>query len=164
MGQCFFLSFQPKQKAARPIPSRKENDMLVKGSLEIRKILEETKTIAVVGFSDDLGRGTSYYVLEHMHEAGYRIIPINPNLTEGLREKCYPSLLDIPENIPVDMVNCFHRPEFIPDIARQAIAISAKVLWMQMGIISKEAVKIALDADLKVVQSLCLMKEYNRLL
>ena len=138
--------------------------MLVKDPQEIRKILEETKTIAVVGFSDDPGRGASYYVPEHMYEAGYRIIPINPDLTEGLGEKCYPSLLDIPKTIPVDMVNCFRRPEFIPDIARQAIAIGAKVLWMQMGITSGEAVKIASDAGLKVVQSLCLMKEYNRLL
>ncbi len=138
--------------------------MLVKDPQEIRKILEETKTIAVVGFSDDPGRGASYYVPEHMYKAGYRIIPVNPDLTEGLGEKCYPSLLDIPETIPVDMVNCFRRPEFIPDIARQAIAIGAKVLWMQMGITSGEAVKIASDAGLKVVQSLCLMKEYNRLL
>jgi uncharacterized protein len=138
--------------------------MLVKDPQEIRKILEETKTIAVVGFSDDPGRGASYYVPEHMYEAGYRIIPVNPDLTEGLGEKCYPSLLDIPKTIPVDMVNCFRRPEFIPDIARQAIAIGAKVLWMQMGITSGEAVKIASDASLKVVQSLCLMKEYNRLL
>ncbi len=138
--------------------------MLVKDPQEIRKILEETKTIAVVGFSDDPGRGASYYVPEHMYEAGYRIIPVNPDLTEGLGEKCYPSLLDIPKTIPVDMVNCFRRPEFIPDIARQAIAIGAKVLWMQMGITSGEAVKIASDAGLKVVQNLCLMKEYNRLL
>ena len=62
------------------------------------------------------------------------------------------------------MVNCIRRPEFIPDIARQAVAIGAKVLWMQMGITSAEAVEIASDAGLKVVQSLCLMKEYNRLL
>ena len=85
-------------------------------------------------------------------------------LTEGLEERCYPSLGDIPESISVDMVNCFRRPEFIPDIARQAVAIGAKVLWMQMGITSAEAVEIASDAGLKVVQSLCLMKEYNRLL
>lgn len=138
--------------------------MLVKDPREIRKILEETKIIAVVGFSDDPGRGAAYYVPKHMHEAGYRIIPVNPGLTEGLGERCYPSLGDIPESISVDMVNCFRRPEFIPDIARQAVAIGAKVLWMQMGITSAEAVEIASDAGLKVVQSLCLMKEYNRLL
>ena len=91
--------------------------MLVKDPQEIRKILEETKTIAVVGFSDDPGRGAAYYVPKHMHEAGYRIIPVNPGLTEGLGERCYPSLGDIPESISVDMVNCFRRPEFIPDIA-----------------------------------------------
>lgn len=136
--------------------------MLVNDPEGIKKILEETKTIAVVGFSDDPGKA-GYFVPEHLQGVGYRIIPVNPNLSEGLGEKCYPSLLDIPKDIQVDMVDCFRRAEFIPEIARQAVAIGAKVLWMQKGVTSEEGAKIASDAGLKVVQSLCAMKEHNLL-
>ena len=82
--------------------------MLVNDPEGIKKILEETKTIAVVGFSDDPGKA-GYFVPEHLQGVGYRIIPVNPNLTEGLGEKCYPSLLDIPKDIQVDMVDCLRR-------------------------------------------------------
>ena len=116
--------------------------MLVEDPEGIKQIMKDCKTIAIVGF---------------------KIIPVNPNLKWGLKEKCYASLLDIPKDEKVDMVDCFRRSEFIPDIARDAVAIGAKVLWMQKGIKNEEAVKIASDAGMKVVQNLCTMREHNRL-
>lgn len=136
--------------------------MLVKDPEGIKKILEETRTIAVVGFSDDPDKA-GYFVPEHLQKVGYRIIPVNPNLTEGLGETCYPSLTAIPRCEKVDMVDCFRRAEFMPDIARQAVEIGAKVLWMQKGIVSEEAEKIASDAGLKVVMNRCAMHEHNML-
>lgn len=137
--------------------------MLVEDPEGIKQIMKECKTIAIVGFSDDPGKA-GYFVADYLKSVGYKVIPVNPNLKWGLKEKCYPTLLDIPKEEKVDMVDCFRRSEFIPDIAKDAVAIGAKVLWMQKGIKNEEAVKIASDAGLKVVQNLCTMREYSRLL
>ena len=124
--------------------------MLVEDPEGIKQIMKDCKTIAIVGFSDDPGKA-GYFVADYLKSVGYKIIPVNPNLKWGLKEKCYSSLLDIPKDEKVDMVDCFRRSEFIPDIARDAVAIGAKVLWMQKGIKNEEAVKIASDAGMKVV-------------
>lgn len=128
----------------------------------IRKILQDTKTVAVIGYSDDPGRA-GHYVAQYLQDAGYRVIPVNPSLTQGLGETCYPSLKAIPKDIRIDMVDCFRRSEFIPEIARDAAAIGAKVLWMQSGITSEQALEIATEAGMTVVENRCTMQEHRRL-
>ena len=126
----------------------------------LRKILKETKTIAMVGLSDKWYRPSNFaakYLLDH----GYKVIPINPAYKEVLGQKCYKSLLDIKEK--VDVVDCFRKAEEIPRIARDAIKIGAKVLWMQLGIENEEAMKIAENAGLEVVMNRCMKIEHGRL-
>jgi uncharacterized protein len=125
---------------------------------ELRAILGDAHTIAVVGLSSDRWR-PSYEVAEYLQRHGYRIIPVNPNETDVLGERAYPSLRDVPE--PVDVVDVFRRPEHTPEVARDAVAIGAKVLWLQMGIVNEEANRIASEAGLDVIMGVC-MKTANR--
>lgn len=120
---------------------------------QIKAILENAKTIAVVGLSDNPER-TSYQVSQAMQQQGFRIIPVNPNATNILGETVYPSLLDIPE--PVDIVNVFRRSEYIVPIAQEAVKIQAKVLWLQQGIINEEAAQIASEAGITVIMDRCI--------
>lgn len=123
----------------------------------IREILEKAGNIAVVGLSDKPER-TSHMVAAAMQSRGYRIIPVNPNAKgDILGEKCYPSLKDIPE--PVDIVNVFRRSEDTPPIAREAVEIGARVLWLQQGIISEEAAAIASAGGLEVIMDRCIKVE-----
>ncbi|HMO36607.1 MAG TPA: CoA-binding protein [Gemmatales bacterium] len=94
----------------------------------IKELLENTRTIAVVGFSENADR-PSHYVSQYMATQGYRIIPVNPTIVSVLGQRCYASLRDIPE--PVDMVNVFRRPEAVPAIVEEALAIGARSLWLQ---------------------------------
>lgn len=124
---------------------------------EIKKILEETNTIAVVGLSDKPER-TSYMVAEAMQNRGYRIIPVNPTVQgKILGETCYPSLSDIPE--PVDMVNVFRRSETTVPVAEEAVKIGAKTLWLQLGVYNEEAAEIASRAGLQVIMDRCVKVE-----
>ena len=127
---------------------------------QLRDLLKRTRSIAVVGMSDKPDR-PSHYVAQFMRERGYTIIPVNPQCTEIDGLKCYPSLRDIPG--PVDMVNVFRRPDDIPPIAQDAVAIGAKSLWIQLGLVSAEAEAIAEAAGLGVVMDLCIKVEYARL-
>lgn len=127
----------------------------------IRRVLAQCRTIAVVGLSASWHR-PSYFAAQYMQDKGYRIIPVNPLYREVLGQTCYPSLAAIGE--PVDMVDCFRKPQEIPAIARDAVAIGAKVLWMQLGIRNEEAAKIALDAGLDVVMDRCVKIEHARIL
>lgn len=133
--------------------------MIVDDDAGIRDIFKTVKTVAVVGCSPN--PGPKNYVPTYLREEGYRIIPVNPLYEEVLGEKCYPTLKDIPEK--VDMVECFRPSRDIPPIAEEAIAIGAKVLWMQQGIINDEAAKRASDAGLKVVMDRCPCAEIPRL-
>ncbi len=126
----------------------------------LRRILAESKTIAVVGLSIHWHR-PSNFAAKYLQEHGYRVIPVNPAYPEVLGEKCYPSLLDVPE--PIDMVDCFRASAEIPAIARDAIAIKAKVLWLQLGVINMEAAHLARDAGLGVVIDRCVKIEHARL-
>ncbi|MGE3391084.1 MAG: CoA-binding protein [Gammaproteobacteria bacterium] len=126
----------------------------------LRRILAECRTLAVVGLSANWHR-PSYFAAKYMQEHGYRIIPVNPAYTEVLGEKCYPRLEDIPE--PVDMVDCFRASAEILPLARSAIAIQAKVLWMQLGVINLDAARLARDAGLDVVMDRCVKIEHARL-
>lgn len=119
----------------------------------------ELKTIAVVGISDNPER-PSNFVAKFLEEHGYTIIPVNPNLTAWEGKKCYPDLLSIP--VRVDIVDIFRRPEAVVPIVDEAIAIKAKVVWMQEDIVNEEAAAKARDAGIEVVMDRCMKKEYMR--
>lgn len=125
----------------------------------IDKMLSDSKTIAVVGMSDKPSRA-SHGVSAYMQRQGYRIVPVNPGLKEALGETCYPSLRAIP--FPVDMVNVFRAPEFVPQVVDDAIAIRAKYLWLQEGVVHSQAIAQAERNGLPVVADLCLFKEHLR--
>ncbi|MGG3453584.1 MULTISPECIES: CoA-binding protein [Paenibacillus] len=124
---------------------------------EIKEILLSAGNIAVVGLSDKTDR-TSYMVAQALQNNGYRIIPVNPTVSgEILGEKVYPSLSDIPE--PVDIVNVFRRSEQTPPVAEEAVKIGARVLWLQLGIVSEEAYEIASKGGLTVIMDRCIKVE-----
>jgi uncharacterized protein len=124
----------------------------------IRELLRHSKTIAVVGLSSDSMR-PSYGVSAYMQSQGYRIIPVNPQISECLGEKAYSSLLDVPEKI--DIVNIFRRPEFVEEIVDQAIQLKARAIWMQEEVIHEEAAKKARAAGIFVVMDRCILKEHR---
>jgi uncharacterized protein len=134
--------------------------MLITNDLHLKRLFETVRTIAVVGCSPKPERA-GHYVAKYLQDLGYRIIPVNPGQTEILGEKCYASLRDIPE--PVDMVDCFRRAEDIPPIVEDAIAIGAKFIWMQLGIVNEEAAKRAMEAGIEVVMDRCPKIDYPRL-
>lgn len=125
----------------------------------IRRILSRHKTLAVVGLSAQWHR-PSYFAAKYMQEHGYRVIPVNPTYDEILGEKCYKSLRDIP--VPVDIVDCFRKSSEIAAIAEDAIAIGAKVLWMQLGVQNEAARSRAQGAGLEVVENRCVKIEHGR--
>ena len=122
---------------------------------ELRVLLGDARTVAVVGLSSRPDR-PSFGVARYLQEHGYRIVPVNPNETEVLGETAYPSLVDIPRDVHVDVVDVFRRAEHTPEIARQAVAIGAKVLWLQEGIVSEEAASIAMAGKLDVIMGICM--------
>jgi predicted CoA-binding protein len=126
----------------------------------IRQILDECKTIAVVGLSSNSMR-PSNGVSGYMKRQGYRIIPINPNESEVLGEKAYASLADVTEKI--DLVDIFRRSEEAGAVVDEAIRIGARAVWLQEGVIDKAAAERALDAGLLVVMDRCILKEHARL-
>lgn len=126
----------------------------------ISEILHTAQTIAVVGLSGKRYR-PSHGVAEYLQRAGYRIIPVNPEETEILGEKCYPDLDSVPE--AVDVVDIFRRSEFVPEIVEAAIRKHAKVVWMQEGVIHEEAARRAQEAGLLVVMDRCILKDHRRL-
>ncbi|MDR2239641.1 MAG: CoA-binding protein [Zoogloeaceae bacterium] len=133
---------------------------MIEDDAGLRRILLQNRVIAVVGLSANPRRPshtTARYMLEH----GYTIIPVNPVCAEVFGQKCYASLRDIPQ--PVDIVDCFRRAEEIPALADEAIAIGAKVLWMQLGIIHPEAARKAEATGLEVVMDRCVKIEHARL-
>ena len=129
---------------------------------ELRSILGDARTIAVVGLSSRPDR-PSYDVARYLQEHGYRIVPVNPNETEVLGERSFPSLADIPPDIEVDVVDVFRRAEDTPPIARAAIERGAKVLWLQDGIVNAEAQRIGEDAGLTVIMGVCIKRTDERL-
>ena len=127
----------------------------------LRRVLALSRTIAVVGLSANWYR-PSHFAAKYMQDKGFSVIPVNPAYAEVLGERCYPDLAAIPR--PVDMVDCFRKPGDIVPIAREAVAIGAKVLWMQLGIRNEEAARIALDGGLDVVMDRCVKIEHARIL
>ena len=127
---------------------------------EIKKILTESKTIAVVGLSPREDR-PSYRVASYLKSKGYRIIPVNPNAQEILGEKSYPDLRSIPGNI--DVVDIFRKSEDVPPVVDEAIQAGAKTVWMQEDIVNEPAAQKARSAGLLVVMDRCMLKEHRKL-
>ena len=130
---------------------------------ELRALLGDVHTIAVVGLSSRPGR-PSFEVARYLQRHGYRIVPVNPNETEVLGEPAYASLRDLPAYLPVDVVDVFRRAEHTPEVARDAVAIGAKVLWLQEDIVSEEAAGIATDGGLDVIMGVCIRHVREQLL
>jgi predicted CoA-binding protein len=126
---------------------------------ELRSILGAARTIAVVGLSSKASR-PSHEVASYLQDKGYRIVPVNPNETEVLGERAFSSLLDV--DVRVEAVDVFRRAEHTPEVARQAVQIGAKVLWLQEGIVNEEAFRIATEGGLDVVMGACMMREHER--
>ena len=126
----------------------------------LRRILSQSRVIAVVGLSADWFR-PSYFAAKYMQEHGYTVIPVNPRYPEVLGQKCYRSLREIPGK--VDLVDCFRKTEDIPPIAEDAIAIGAKVLWQQLGVKNEAAAARARAAGLDAVTDRCVKIEHGRL-
>lgn len=125
---------------------------------EIKTILENAGNIAVVGLSDKMDR-TSYMVSAAMQNRGYRIIPVNPQAAgqKILGETCYASLQDVPE--PIDMVNVFRRSEYCADIAKEAVDVGAKTIWLQLGVVNQEAAQIAEEHGIDMIMDRCIKVE-----
>ena len=126
----------------------------------IRSLLASARTIAVCGCSADPQKD-SHRVAAYLQRAGYRVIPVNPGLEEVLGERCYSDLASIPEDVAVDIVDVFRRPEHVPPVAEQAIARGARALWLQLGITHPEAERRAAEAGLQVVADRCLKVEHQ---
>ena len=135
-------------------------DPLDPSTRELKAILGDAHTIAVVGLSNDPLRD-AYDVSEYLQSKGYRIIPVHPEETEVLGERAYPTLLDVPEK--VDVVDVFRRPSATPEIARQAVQIGAGALWLQEGIVNDEAARIGIEGGLSVIMGICIKHEHIRL-
>ena len=127
----------------------------------ILRALHTAKTIAIVGLSPNELRGSNF-VGFYMQRHGYEVIPVNPRASEILGMTCYPSLADITK--PIDIVNVFRAADAVPEIAKQAVAIGAKLLWLQFGVISIEGAEIAQRGGLDVVMDRCLKVEHARFL
>lgn len=125
----------------------------------IRDILRFVRTIAIVGLSPNVLRASNF-VGFYLQRHGYRIVPVNPGAREILGQTCYPSLGDIP--FPVDVVDVFRAPDAVPQIAREAVEIGARALWLQFGVISPEGAEIAERGGLRVVMDRCLKVEHAR--
>jgi len=135
---------------------------MVATDAELRDVLARAKTIAVVGLSDKPDRDSNE-VARYLQSQGYRIVPVNPMITEVLGEKAYPSLSAIPADVRVDLVDVFRRSDQVPPVAEEAIARGAKVLWMQLGVENAEAAAKARGAGLTVFENLCIMVQHRRL-
>ncbi len=126
----------------------------------IRRILAESKTVAMVGLSGNWYR-PSYFAAKYLLDHGYQVIPVNPNYDEVLGQKCYPDLAAVPHK--VDIVDLFQRSEDVPKFIQPAIDMGASVLWMQLGIVNEDAASKARGSGLEVVMDRCMKIEYARL-
>ncbi len=135
--------------------------------MDLQSILANAKTIAVVGCSPRTSR-TSHRIARYLQEQGFRIIPINPYHEELLGEPCYPDLVSIPDDLVIDIVDIFRRPQFAPDVVNDAIERSKRtghkpVIWTQIGVHSQEAQRAAEEAGFEYVANRCTLVEHGRL-
>ena len=134
----------------------------MKESDPIYEVLSRAKTIAVVGLSESPMR-PSHGVSVYMQAAGYRIIPVNPQIAEALGEKSYPSLLEMPIEVTekIDLVDVFRRPEYVDQIVEEAIQLKIPAIWLQEGVINERAAEKARKAGMFVVMDRCVLKEHR---
>jgi len=134
----------------------------MKQSDPIYELLSRAKTIAVVGLSDSPLRA-SHGVSVYMQAAGYKIIPVNPQIAGALGEKSYPSLLDVPREVAqkIDLVDVFRRPEYVDEIVEQAIQLKIPAIWLQEDVINERAAEKARKAGMFVVMDRCVLKEHR---
>lgn len=126
----------------------------------IQEILKNARTIAVIGLSNNPGRA-SFGVSRYMQQQGYRIVPVNPTVTEVLGEKCYPTLdAACVAAGKIDLVNVFRASEFVPEIVKDVIRLKIPYLWLQEGVCHEEALGWAESAGIKCVQDLCIFREH----
>jgi uncharacterized protein len=131
------------------------------GDLDLKQLLKQTRTIAVVGHSDKPWRD-SYRIGVYLRAEGYKIFPVNPALSEVLGLKVYASLAEVPE--PIDLVDVFRATEFVPQVVADTIAVKAKAIWTQLGVYIAEADKARLaEAGIQTVENLCIKVEHQRL-
>ncbi|MDQ3810935.1 MAG: CoA-binding protein [Chloroflexota bacterium] len=144
---------------ALPDRSSREDIRRYQDANVIREILHTARTVAIVGLSSNPLR-PSNYVGFYLQRHGYRVVPVNPNEREALGERAYPTLADVP--VPIDVVDVFRASQFVPAIAEQAVAVGARALWMQFGVISMQGAQIAERGGLKVVVDRCMKVEHAR--
>jgi uncharacterized protein len=135
---------------------------MLSGDAELRALLTRARTIAVVGLSDKTERDSNE-VARYLQTQGYRIIPVNPMLTEVLGERSYPSLAAIPSEVKVDIVDVFRRSDQVPPVVDEAIARHVPVVWMQLGVEHSAAAAKARAAGVVTVENLCIMVQHRRL-
>jgi uncharacterized protein len=128
---------------------------------QIRELLRTARTIGVVGLSDKSWR-PSYDVADYLQSVGYTIVPINPQVKQVLGLKAYPDLSAANRDHPIEIVDVFRKPEFVPEIVEQAIATGVKAIWLQLGVIHLEAARRAHEAGLTVVMDRCIKVEHQR--
>ncbi len=133
---------------------------MIEDDAGLRRLLQDTRTIAVVGMSANPERASNE-VAQYLRRAGYTIIPVNPACAEILGEKCYPSLREVP--VPIDLVDVFRKPDDVMPVVEDAIAVGAKAVWLQLGVIATEAAARAEAAGLAVVMDHCTKIEHRRL-
>lgn len=126
----------------------------------LREILQEARTIAVVGYSRNPERA-SHWIAEYLQRAGYRVIPVNPGIEAALGEKCFRTLAEV--DAPVDLVNVFRSPPHVPEVVDHAIAKGARVVWMQEGAENEDAATAARAAGLEAVVGRCIYRDHARL-
>ncbi|HZY80179.1 MAG TPA: CoA-binding protein [Cyclobacteriaceae bacterium] len=136
-----------------------EERKLYQDSEVIRDLLHRAQTVAIVGLSDKKERASNF-VASYLKSEGYKIIPVNPAIKEVFGEKAYPDLKSIP--VPVDIVDIFRRPDEMVNIVKQAIEIQAKAIWMQLGLVNREAAELATAAGLTVIMDKCMKIEHGR--
>jgi len=127
----------------------------------ILELLQRAKTIAVVGLSNDTGR-PSYEVSTYLQSRGYRVVPINPKLSEVLGEKAYPSLSEAAKVEEIDIVDVFRSPDAVPAIVDEVIALKLPALWLQESVVHEEAAEKARQSGVFVVMDKCILKEHRR--
>ncbi|MBN1785734.1 MAG: CoA-binding protein [Candidatus Methanofastidiosa archaeon] len=128
---------------------------------EVKRLLSETVTIALVGASD-MPSKPSNDIMSYLLSNGYDVIPVNPNHEQVLGRECYPSLLDLDKC--VDMVNVFRNPRFLMPIMEEAIKIRPKCVWLQMGVVNSEAYRLSIEAGILTIMNRCIKTEHKRLM
>lgn len=136
--------------------------MIINRPEEIKRLLDESRNIAVVGMSPNVDRDSNK-VGKYLIDRGYNVIPVNPTVSEIYGRKSYPSILDIPGDIKVDIVDVFRNPEASKEVVRQSVKLSPRAVWLQLGAESNEVVDLALKLNLNLVYGICIMETHKKM-